>query len=131
MQEMLKSPYVDVRMTLADMLRSRKQSAVRDELAKDLCADDEIRVRNIALRMLSTIRPEGWVDLLMLALQEEENRELRDAAAIALCSAPKDAKVLEVLKAYLPDASPIVARRIEIYVRLYDNAMKRGGKPAK
>ena len=128
---MLNSPYIEVRLALVDILRTRKKSTVGNELAKDLCADDEIRVRNNALRLLSSIRPEGWVDILVLALQEEENRDLREAAAISLCAAPREDKTIEALRAYLPNASPIVARRIETCIRLYENAKQRNKNAVK
>ena len=133
LQSMLNSPYADVRLALVDLLRTRGKSAVRDELAKDLCADDEMRVRNGALRLLSSIRPEGWIDILILALQVEESRDLREAAAISLCAAPREEKTIEALRAFLPNASPVVARRIETCIRLYENARQRDknvGKPA-
>ncbi len=131
LKDMLNSPYIEVRLALVDILRTRKKSTVGDELAKDLCADDEIRVRNNALRLLSSIRPDGWVDILVLALQEEENRDLREAAAISLCAAPREDKTIEALKAYLPNASPMVARRIETCIRLYENSRQRNKNAVK
>ena len=130
LQAMLRSRHAEVRLALVDMLRMRPATESRGELALDLCADEDARVRGTALRLLSTIRPEGWTDVLMTALQEEESRELRDAAAMALCSAPKEEGIVAALRAYRPLASPIIARRIENYVRQWENA-KGGAHPAR
>ncbi len=128
LRKMLVSEYDDVRLALANMLRRFPAGNIRDELALDLFADEKLNVRIAAVRLLSALRPDGWEDIMLTALAEEQATDMREAVAVALCASSPAEKVAGALEKYRPSASGSVARRIDLYLkrarRLQQNGVK-------
>ncbi len=107
------NPNPDIRELAVKLVRRVPASLQRNELLLDLCADDATDVRVAALKQLALLRPQGWLDILT-ATFEDDNPRIREAAAEALCFAPRTPETLRLLNEYLPHCTnPVLALRIQ------------------
>ena len=92
------------------------------ELISDAVLDDDAAVRLAAIRLLGVARPKGWEELLLATL-EDEDEEIRDAAASAVCQPPRVflPQFIDPLKKVLPSLkNQLTINRVNNYLRQFD-----------
>lgn len=121
-ERLFASRYANVRLMAVGLMSIPSLQKSCGELISDAVLDDDASVRLSAIRLLGTARPQGWDELLAATL-EDEDAEIREAAANAVCQPPRVylPKLIPQLKKVLPSLkSPLTINRVNAYLRQFD-----------
>ena len=114
--QLLKSPYSDIRQQCLRIIPNTQRNLQQKALL-ELCIDEDQAVRMHVLQAFPSIRPEGWIDILIASL-EDENPAIQKTAVLAMYSL-KQPEVLEALKNYYPNCyDESLKRRLKIKLHL-------------
>ena len=116
------SRYANVRLLAINLMSlPAVQKSCVDQI-QDAVLDDDTTIRKAAIRLLAIARPQGWEELLAATL-EDEDVEIRDAAASAVCQPPRifHPNLIAPLKKALPSLNnQLTINRVNNYLRQYE-----------
>ena len=121
-ERLFASRYANVRLLAVSLMSQTALQKSCGELISDAVLDDDASVRVAAIRLLGIARPKGWEELLLATL-EDEDEEIREVAASAVCQPPRVflPQFIDPLKKVLPSLkNQLTINRVNSYLRQYD-----------
>lgn len=121
-EKLFASRHANVRLLAVNLMNLPAVQKSCVNLIQDAVLDDDAAIRKAALRLLAIARPQGWEELIAATL-EDEDVEMREAAANALCQPPWvfHPKIIGPLKKALPSLkNQLTINRVNNYLRQYE-----------
>ena len=121
-ERLFASRHANVRLLAVSLMSQTALQKSCGELISDAVLDDDAAVRQAAIRLLGIARPKGWEELLLATL-EDEDEEIREVAASAVCQPPRVflPQFIDPLKKVLPSLkNQLTINRVNSYLRQYD-----------
>ena len=131
-EKLFASRHANVRLLAVNLMSLPTVQRSCVDLIQDAVLDDDAAIRKAAIRLLATVRPLGWEELIAASL-EDEDLDIREAAATAVCQPPLvfHAKIIEPLKKALPSLkNQLTINRVNNYLRQYERTGGQGNRRA-